>query len=60
MSAREDYFASLGDLYIFGSVMDQFFSEYTSINSFIHLKIKEVISGEIFTWPERIGNRPLI
>jgi len=60
LTIRQDHFASLGDLYIFGSVMDEFFSEYASMNSFTHLKIKETISGEILEWPERIGDRPLI
>ncbi len=60
LTIRQDCFASLGDLYIFGSVMDEFFSEYSSMNSFTHLRIKEPISGEILEWPERIGDRPLI
>ena len=60
LTLQKDCFASLGDLYIFGCVVDEFFSEYSSMNSFTQLRIKETISGETFIWPEKIGNRPLI
>jgi type VI protein secretion system component VasA len=39
--------------------MDKFFSEYSSINSFTRLRIKEVLSGETFTWSDKAGGRPL-
>ena len=60
MTVRQDHFASLGDLFLFGSVMDAFFSEYSSVNAFTQLKIKETITGETYSWPARIGDRPLI
>ncbi|MFH1984870.1 MAG: type VI secretion system baseplate subunit TssF [Pseudomonadota bacterium] len=60
MTVRKDNFASLGDLFLFGSVMDAFFSEYSSMNAFTQLRIKETISGETYSWPERIGDRRLI
>jgi type VI secretion system protein ImpG len=60
LSARQDHFAGMGDLFVFGSVLDEFFSQYSSMNAFTRLKIKDLISGETLTWPERIGDRPLI
>ncbi len=60
LTVRQDHFAGLGDLLIFGTVMDRFFSEYSSMNTFTRLEIKETVSGETYVWPERIGDRPLM
>lgn len=60
MTARQDAYAGLGDLFLFGSVLDAFFSEYSSMNVFTQLHVKETLSGETYTWPARIGDRPLI
>jgi len=59
IEARQDHFASTGDLVLFGSVMDRFFSEYSSLNSFTRLRIKETITGETFAWSDKVGGRPL-
>jgi len=58
--ARYDYFASQGDLYLFGSVLNEFFAVYASLNSFTHFILKETLSGDTITWPAKIGERPLI
>ncbi len=58
--ARSDYFASQGDLYLFGSVLNEFFAVYASLNSYTHFILKETLSGDTFTWPAKIGERPLI
>ena len=60
MTLNRDNFAGMGDLYLFGSVLNHFFSVYSAINSFIQLEIKEKITGETFSWPMMLGNRPLI
>ncbi|MEN6620955.1 MAG: type VI secretion system baseplate subunit TssF [Smithella sp.] len=60
LTARQDHFAGLGDLYLFAAVLDLFFAVYSSFNSFTQLKLKESISGETFTWPFRMGNRILL
>lgn len=60
LTARQDHFAGLGDLYLFVAVLDLFFAVYSSFNSFTQLKLKESISGETFTWPVRMGNRILL
>ncbi len=59
-TARYDYFASQGDLYLFGSVLNEFFAVYASLNSFTHFILKETLSGDTLTWPAKIGERPLI
>ena len=60
LKAKSDHFASDGDLYIFGSVLDAFLGCYASINSFTNFRIEEVLKGDTHRWPARIGDRPLI
>jgi type VI secretion system protein ImpG len=60
VSARQDHFAGYGDLYLFGCVLDAFLGGYASINSFITFAIKESTKGEVYTWPARLGDQPLI
>ncbi|MDQ7031996.1 MAG: type VI secretion system baseplate subunit TssF [Desulfonauticus sp.] len=57
---RKDSFASFGDLYLFGSVLNEFFSQYSQINSFIRLRVKDAITGDVIQWKERIGKRYLL
>ncbi|MGD9157937.1 MAG: type VI secretion system baseplate subunit TssF, partial [Desulfobacteraceae bacterium] len=58
--ARHDYFGSQGDLFLFCQVLDHFFGSYASINSYTRLVLKEIITGDIYRWPEKLGDRPLI
>ncbi len=58
--ARGDHFASLGALYLFGSVLDHFFAVYSPMHTFTHFHLKESTTGDAFTWPERMGSRPLL
>jgi type VI secretion system protein ImpG len=60
MTIRADHFAGLGDFYLFGQVLDEFFSEYAGMNSFTQLNITNSTSGEVFAWPTRIGSIPLL
>ena len=57
---RQDYFASLGDLYLFCTIILRFLASYTSINSFITLEITEQITGEVLTWQPLLGDKRLI
>ncbi len=59
LEARQDHFACTGDLFLFGSILNHFFSQYSNINSFTRLVIKESLTGETFTWQEMVGARPL-
>lgn len=58
--ARSDFFASLGDFCLFSMVLDNFFSEYCSLNTFTQLDMTDSVSGETYAWATRIGSRPLI
>lgn len=55
-----DNFAGIGDVYLFGTVMNSFFSSYASINTFTQFTLKEIKSGAIFKWAAKIGNRVLL
>ncbi|MCF8104189.1 MAG: type VI secretion system baseplate subunit TssF [Desulfohalobiaceae bacterium] len=50
-------FASKGDMYIFGSILDNFFAHYSNINCFTRLVIKDEQSGEIIKWKTRVGDQ---
>lgn len=60
VNARHDHFASQGDLYIFGNVLNEFFSVYATINGFTRFVLKETSKGNIIKWPAQMGDRPLI
>ena len=60
LEARHDHFAGPGDLFIFGSVLDHFLGGYATINTFTRLTLREVITGETYQWPARLGDHPLI
>jgi len=60
IKTRQDHFASHGDMYIFGSVLDYFLGTYASINTYTSLTFEDVISGEQIKWPVRLGTRPLL
>jgi type VI secretion system protein ImpG len=60
LQARHDHFASQGDLFLFGSILDHFLGSYASINAFTRLTLREVITGETYQWPARLGDHPLI
>ncbi len=60
MGVRQDYFASLGDLYLFCTVILEFLSSYASLNTFVELEVKEKITGESLRWEPILGNKKLI
>ncbi len=60
IDANQDHFAGEGDLYLFGSILDHFLGSYASMNTFIRLIVKEVLKGEVYQWPARIGDQQLI
>lgn len=57
---RENHFSGEGDLYLFASVLNEFLSLYTDINSFIHLTVKGADFGEVYTWSLRVGRQTLL
>ncbi len=53
-------FGSEGDLYLFGTVLSQFFALYASINSFHELVVVNAESREEYRWGAQHGMQPLI
>lgn len=49
-----------GGVFLLGSILEQFFSRYSSINSFTETVISTIDRGEVMRWPVRIGNREVI
>ena len=60
VTCRSDGFASVGDLFLFGCVLEQFLGCYASINAYTRFELEDETTGEIFRWPERLGQQPLI
>ena len=60
MEVRQDNFASLGDLYLFCTVILQFLGSYAALNTFVSLEVKEKITGERLKWAPILGNKKLI
>jgi type VI secretion system protein ImpG len=56
----EDNFGSEGEAYLFGAILDEFFSQYVSLNAFCRLTVKGVKYGEIHAWPTRTGDRIIL
>lgn len=46
-----------GGFFLLGKVLEQFFAQYVSINSFVETVIRTTDRGEVARWPVRIGQR---
>ena len=46
-------------VFLLGMVMEQFFAQYVSLNSFTETVLKTSDRGEIMRWPTRLGQRHL-
>ncbi len=58
--ADQTYFASEGDLFLFGTALSHFFALYASINSFHELELVNITNQERYTWSHQVGMQPLI
>ncbi len=59
IKVRRDHFSGLGDLYLFGCVLDRFLGMSAAPNIFTELIIEETLKGAIHQWPPRLGRQPL-
>ncbi len=53
-------FASSGDLYIFGCMLAHLFAGIVELNSFVSVRIHDVMSGGLYEWPRMISPRQSI
>jgi type VI secretion system protein ImpG len=49
-----------GGIVLFGTVLDEFFARYVTINSFTRMVLRTAERGEVMRWPARIGRRQSI
>ena len=56
----ESRFTNEGEMFLFFTVLNEFFSLYVSLNSFHELIVLGIEQGEIYKWPARIGQQPII
>ena len=54
MRFDEKAFEGVG-IFLLGAILDQFFAEYTSLNSFTETVIESKQRGLIKRWPPRVG-----
>lgn len=57
---RHDYFASTGDMFLFGSLLDRVLASFSTLNSFSAFTLLDEQTGNTYTWPARLGKRALI
>ena len=57
---RESKFASEGEMFLFATVLAEFFALFATINSFHELVVEGLDAGEVYRWTARVGNQPLI
>ncbi|MBG8562509.1 type VI secretion system baseplate subunit TssF [Pseudomonas qingdaonensis] len=48
-----------GDLFMFASVLNEFFALYASLNSYHELRVRST-QGEVYQWTPRMGLQPLL
>lgn len=60
ISLQQSAFSCEGDLYLFGTILSQFFSLYVSINSFHELIVINADNQERYSWDIQTGSQPLL
>ena len=60
IKCRQDHYAGIGDMYLFGCVLERFLADYASINSYTRVELEDAFSGTVFKWPPRLGQQTLL
>ncbi|MBI5865372.1 MAG: type VI secretion system baseplate subunit TssF [Planctomycetes bacterium] len=60
LEMNEANFAGEGDMFVFASVLNEFFALYASINAMTELSVHGVKYGEIYHWPPRLGEQAIL
>ena len=56
LTLDEQYFGCEGEMYLFGSILNEFLALCATVNSFHQLTIVEEKRGEEYPWPARLGS----
>ena len=59
MEIDAEHFICEGDMYLFASILNEFFALYSSINSFHELEVHST-SGTTYRWQPRMGSQTII
>jgi len=60
LTMRSSKFGGDGEMYLFASILNEFFALYSTVNSFNQLILRNVERGEEYRWKPRLGRQPLI
>lgn len=60
MEMDEDNFAGEGDMFLFATLLNDFFSLYATMNSFTQLTVRGIRRGEVYTWPRQLGQQIIL
>lgn len=60
VKVNSSHFASKGDMYMFGLLIDKLFASFASLNSFTELSLTDVTSDETYSFKAKTGDKPLI
>lgn len=53
-------FTSLGEMFLFGTILEQVLNHFVTINTYTKLEIQDTVTGEIIKWAPRLGMKRLI
>lgn len=59
LSVDSGQFVCEGDVFLFASILNEFFALYASLNSFHELQVKTT-KGEVYAWTPRMGLQPVL
>jgi len=57
LTVNSEKFSGMGDIFLFGEILNEFFTLSAPINSFQRLSIKTVPEGEVIHWCARVGEQ---
>lgn len=60
VECRGDHFLGPGGLYLFGTILDEFFAGCIAVNSFVALSLYDTVNLETLVWPAKIGRQRLL
>ena len=60
LDMHESGFTSEGEMFLLGTVLNEFLALYANINSFLELTVRGIDQGEVYTWPVKAGQQSLL
>jgi len=60
LTINDEAFRNTAEVYLFGTVLHQFFNMYAAINCFVQTHIHCYPSNQEFSWQAKLGQNPLI